>query len=159
MLSFFTLISCWAVVWLVMPRSTFPSATAETWLGPLETHPKCKRRCSCRQVLQAVLSPGILWGVLGQLQNGALLLWASGALEEPDQEKHERSKGISACATSKGLRGPCWVSNLLNILWDSRYQTEKQAAKSTAGTANKQSHKKTGPFPGSGLKRLLIFLR
>lgn len=30
-------------------------------------------------------------------------------LEEPDQEKHEGSKGISACATSEGLGGPCGV--------------------------------------------------
>uniref|UniRef100_A0A8C3N2H0 Uncharacterized protein n=1 Tax=Geospiza parvula TaxID=87175 RepID=A0A8C3N2H0_GEOPR len=37
---------------LVMPRPAFLSATAGTWVGPLERHLKCKRRCPCLQALQ-----------------------------------------------------------------------------------------------------------
>lgn len=104
MLSFFILINYWTIVRLVMSRSTLLRVTAETQVGPLkQTSQMQKGGCLQRQVLQAIPSPATLWGVPGQRQDGAFLPRAFGALEAPDQEKHERPKGIPACATSKGL--------------------------------------------------------
>lgn len=46
-------------------------------------------------------------------------------------------KGHPCLCKRRGVGGPCGVSNLLNIVCDTRYQAEKHAAKSTAGRANK----------------------
>jgi len=72
-----------------MSRSTLLSLTAETQAGPSKETSQMQKEGVHR--------------VPGQLCDSALLPWAMGALEAPDQEKHECSKGIPACATSEGL--------------------------------------------------------
>lgn len=148
---------------LLISRSTLLIVTAEIQVEPLkQTFPNAKGGCLQRQVLQAVPSPAALWGVPGQLQDGALLPRVLGGPGSTRPGETQVLKGHFCLCNQRGVGGPCGVSNLLNVVCDTRHRAEKNMQQSQQLGEQINSHAKSQQvsFHGwSTLKRHPIFLR